>query len=166
MNNQRFKDSSIIRNFVFGVEDSLVSTVGLLSGIAVAGIDRSDIVVTGVVLIFVEAFSMGIGSFLSERSAEEYVLRRETTLKRPSKSGLTMFISYLLAGFVPLSPYFFLIGNSALLVSVSLSLVALFLLGFVSGRFSGISVVKDGLRMLVLGGLAIVIGILVGQLLR
>ena len=46
-----------IRNFVFGVEDSLASTVGLLSGIATAGVNASTIVVTGAVLIFVEAFS-------------------------------------------------------------------------------------------------------------
>ncbi len=89
MNNQPPRDDSFIRNFVFGVEDSLVSTVGLLSGIAVAGIGRSDIVVTGVVLISVEVFSMGVGSFLSERSAEEYVLQHETTIKRSSKSGFS-----------------------------------------------------------------------------
>ena len=31
------------KNFIFGVEDSLVSTVGLLSGIAIAGVPRGTI---------------------------------------------------------------------------------------------------------------------------
>ena len=61
---------SYLRNFVFGVEDSLVSTVGLLSGIAIAGMNRESIFATGVVLIFVEAVSMAAGSFLAETSAE------------------------------------------------------------------------------------------------
>ena len=60
-----------VRNFIFGAEDSLVSTVGLLAGVASAGIPRKDIIISGVVLIFVEAFSMGVGSFLSERTTEE-----------------------------------------------------------------------------------------------
>jgi VIT1/CCC1 family predicted Fe2+/Mn2+ transporter len=49
-----------LRNFIFGVEDSLVSTVGLLSGVAVAGVASRTILLTGVVLIFVEAFSMAV----------------------------------------------------------------------------------------------------------
>jgi len=61
-----------VRNFVFGVEDSLVSTVGLLSGIASAGASTATIFLTGTVLIFVEAFSMAVGSYLSEESVEEY----------------------------------------------------------------------------------------------
>ena len=62
---------SYFRNFIFGVEDSLVSTVGLLSGIAIADVPGHTIFLTGVVLIFVEAFSMAAGTFLSEYSAEE-----------------------------------------------------------------------------------------------
>ena len=57
-------NTSYYRNFVFGVEDSLVSTVGLLSGISIAGVTNKTIIMTGVILIFVEAVSMGAGSFL------------------------------------------------------------------------------------------------------
>ncbi|KKS05141.1 MAG: hypothetical protein UU58_C0001G0001, partial [Candidatus Nomurabacteria bacterium GW2011_GWA2_41_25] len=35
-----------VRNFIFGAEDSLVSTVGLLSGIASAGIARKEIIIS------------------------------------------------------------------------------------------------------------------------
>ena len=61
-----------MRNFVFGAEDSLVSTVGLLAGVATAGVLQKEIIISGVVLIFVEAFSMSVGSFLSERTTEEF----------------------------------------------------------------------------------------------
>ena len=69
----RSVSASYIRNFVFGVEDSLVSTVGLLSGVAIAGVEQKYIFITGLILIFVEAFSMAVGSFLSEESAEKYI---------------------------------------------------------------------------------------------
>ena len=53
------KYSLIVRNFTFGVEDSLVSTVALLAGIAIANVETKTIVLTGIVLIFVE----GAGNF-------------------------------------------------------------------------------------------------------
>lgn len=80
MSEDNKKYSLIIRNFVFGVEDSLVSTVGLLAGIAFAGVEAKTVVLTGAVLIFVEAFSMGVGSLLSEQSVEQYEEKKEVSL--------------------------------------------------------------------------------------
>jgi len=102
------KVAGYVRNFVFGVEDSLVSTVGLLAGITAASVDQKTIIVSGVVLIFVEAFSMAIGTSLSEQTAEEYRARESLALTRQFKNGLIMFFSYFFAGFIPLGPYLFL----------------------------------------------------------
>jgi len=151
-----------IRNFVFGVEDSLASTVGLLSGIATAGVNASTIVVTGAVLIFVEAFSMGVGSFMSEESAEEYVKRRDVSSREPLIGSLVMFASYVFSGFVPLLPYLFWEINTALKISVGLSLVCLFILGMVGAEFSKTSKFKHGVKMLLTGGGAIIAGVVVG----
>lgn len=152
------------RNFIFGVEDSLVSTVGLLSGIAAAATPRPTIITSGIVLIFVEAFSMGVGSYLSEETAEESTNRR---FSRGSvfKSSLVMFFSYFLAGFIPLTPYV-LLGPSAELISITVTLAALALLGAVSAyQFAG-SILRKSLEMLLLGGLAALIGIGVGSVFR
>jgi len=60
-----------IREIVFGFEDSLVSTLGVLTGVA-AGTQSSFIVtLTGSVLIIVESLSMAAGSYLSSKSARE-----------------------------------------------------------------------------------------------
>ena len=48
-----------LRAFVFGVEDSVASTVGLLSGIAIAGVARETILLTGAILILVERAKEG-----------------------------------------------------------------------------------------------------------
>lgn len=157
--------ASYLRNFVFGVEDSLVSTVGLLSGIAIANVPRDTILLTGVVLIFVEAFSMGAGSFMAEYSAEGFIRHRDARPRRSFIAALIMFCSYLVAGLVPLSPYAFLSAERAFGKSIFMSLVALFVLGLTGARFSRINLLKNALRMMVIGGGAIAIGVIVGRIL-
>jgi VIT1/CCC1 family predicted Fe2+/Mn2+ transporter len=152
-----------IRNFIFGIEDSLVSTVGLLSGVAAAGLDRSTIFLTGVVLIFVEAFSMGIGSYLSEEFAGDYINNSQKVHSKSITGALIMLFSYFAAGFIPLSPYLIFNVPTALLISILFSLITLFLLGSVSAKFFNINVTKHGLRILTIGGTAIAIGVIVGK---
>lgn len=158
------KNSLIIRNFTFGVEDSLVSTVGLLAGIAVADVERSTIILTGLVLVFVEGFSMAVGSLLSEQSVEEYEQHREISLTKPAFAGVVMFLSYVIAGMVPLAPYFFSASRGALFSSVGLTLLFLFLLGAFNAKMFHVRIWKDALQTLIIGGLAITVGIIVGQL--
>ena len=144
---------------MFGVEDSLVSTVGLLSGIAVGGVDKPQIILIGVVLLFVEAFSMAVGSLISEQSAEEFVQHREVPITNDLVNSAIMFVSYFLFGLIPLAPYLFALPNQALPLSIIGTLVALFLLGVGGAIFFKINILKNGLRTLALGGSAIVIGI-------
>lgn len=155
---------SYFRNFIFGVEDSLVSTVGLLSGIALAETPRSTILTTGVVLIFVEAFSMGAGSFLSEYSVDEYTNKSEKTGKKERISSVIMFFSYFISGFIPLSSYMFFPVTTAFYSSIIFSLVALFILGIIGARICRINVIKNAFRMVLVGGSAIVVGSLAGML--
>ncbi len=159
--------ASYLRNFVLGVEDGLVSTVGLLSGIAAVNVPRETIVLTGMVLIFVEAFSMAMGSFLSESSAEEYEERNggdsKKIFRRSFLDGIIMFFSYFAAGLIPLLPYFIATDSAALPISVGCSLLALFILGAFSGRISRVNIARNALRMTVIGGLAIAVGIIVGS---
>lgn len=160
----RYRRAMYVRNFVFGGEDSLVSTVGLLSGVAAAGITKTDIVLTGVILIFVEAISMAVGSFLSENSAEEYLDKQELPLRESLTAGGIMFAAYFVLGFVPLFPYIIWPVNVAFSASIIAALFALALLGWLSGRQFKVTAWRSGLQMLILGGLAIGIGVLVGSL--
>lgn len=158
----------VMRNFVFGVEDSLVSTVGLLSGIAVVGTPRATVILTGVVLIFVEAFSMAVGTSLAEHSAEEYAggAHRGGAARSSFLAGAIMFASYFVSGFIPLAPYLVWEGMTALGVSVAASLVALFALGAISARASRVAVLREAFRMLLIGGAAVAVGVLVGTLVQ
>jgi VIT1/CCC1 family predicted Fe2+/Mn2+ transporter len=152
-----------VRNFIFGVQDSLASTVGLLSGIAVAGVERNYILVAGIILIFVEAFSMGIGSLLSEHSAEEYLKRAQKINCPVIMAALIMFVSYFASGFIPLFPYLIWAPSIALGISIILSLITLFVLGIISANLFKVSVGHKVFEMLVIGGVAVIIGGLVGR---
>lgn len=155
-----------LRNFIFGVEDSLVSTVGLLAGIAVAGVSRQTILLTGIVLIFVEALSMGAGSFLSEYSVEEYEKQGNVPARKSIGGALVMFVSYFISGFIPLFPYIVWRADLAFWISIAFSLAALFILGISQARFSKIRPITNGVRMLAIGGAAIVVGVLVGKIIQ
>lgn len=159
--------ATFLRNFVFGVEDSLVSTVGLVSGVAIAGASRSSIFLTGMVLIFVEAFSMGVGSFLSEESSETYINQGPATSRFSFVAAVIMFVSYFLSGFVPLSPYIVAkTTQQAFIASIIASVIALFALGLWGAHLSKLPLGRGGLRMMVIGGLAIGLGVTVGTLMN
>lgn len=155
-----------IRNFIFGAEDSLVSTVGLLAGIVSAGIERKEIIISGIVLICVEAFSMFVGSFLSERAVEESAPDYEKSKSKSPLAAIIMFISYFLCGLVPLSPYILLSVERAFWWSIIASLFALFILGFLSAKILKTKVLKNALRMMLIGGIAIALGVTVGILMK
>lgn len=65
-----------VRDVVFGLEDSLVSTLGTVTGVAVASNSPFYVVLTGVILVCVEAISMAAGSYLSSKSAKELYAER------------------------------------------------------------------------------------------
>lgn len=60
-----------VREVVFGLEDSLVSTLGAVSGVAVGSGEPYIVILSGVVLVFVEALSMSAGSYLSSKSTKQ-----------------------------------------------------------------------------------------------
>lgn len=75
--------------------------------------------------------------------------------KRARQSALTIALSYMAGGFIPLAPYILLReARTALLVSVALTLVALFIFGYVKGRFTGASPLRSALQTALIGGLA------------
>jgi VIT1/CCC1 family predicted Fe2+/Mn2+ transporter len=158
------KKSIYLRNFIFGVEDSLVSTVGLLAGVATADISHAAIITTGLVLIVVEGFSMGIGSFLTEETTEEMAGLKGNTWDTV-KGAITMLISYCLAGLLPLAPYTFLHGDIAVNTSVTVSLLGLMGLGYgTSLYYKRPYPMWRAFKMFLLGGCAVFVGMLIGKL--
>lgn len=60
-----------IREFVFGIQDGLISTVGLLAGIQSATESNLVVIVTGFTAMFSGAISMATGSYLSSGAQKD-----------------------------------------------------------------------------------------------
>ncbi|MHB8622241.1 MAG: VIT1/CCC1 transporter family protein [Sulfuricaulis sp.] len=69
-----------IREFVFGIQDGLISVVGLLAGMQAAGSSRFVVLMAGTAAICSGAFSMSAGAYLSAKAEKEifdYELNKE-----------------------------------------------------------------------------------------
>jgi VIT1/CCC1 family predicted Fe2+/Mn2+ transporter len=75
--------------------------------------------------------------------------------KRARQSAATIAVSYIAGGLIPLTPYILITDiGLALRISVVVTLLALFVFGFVKGRFTGLSPWRGGSQTVLIGGLA------------
>ncbi|MEX2460394.1 MAG: VIT1/CCC1 transporter family protein [Paenibacillaceae bacterium] len=85
--------------------------------------------------------------------------------KRARNSSLTIGLSYIIGGIIPLSPYIFIQKpESALTISVVVTLIALFIFGYVKGKFTGSKPLKGAWQTTMVGGLAAGIAFLIAKL--
>jgi VIT1/CCC1 family predicted Fe2+/Mn2+ transporter len=90
----------------------------------------------------------------------DFMMRHELGLEAPDpgqavRSALTIALSYVVGGLVPLAPYIVMDNvTSGLWVSVAVTLVALFVFGFGKARATGIRPLRGGLQTVAIGGLA------------
>jgi len=213
-----------LREIVFGSEDGMVSTLGAITGIAAGSGDQFVVLLSGSVIIAVESISMGIGSYISNKTEKDTLSRKiveekhelskfpeeekeelkniymkdgwpeniakimsdtasndkhlmlkemachelnipaNSSDREPIKNGIFMFFSYVVGGFIPLFPYFLFSLNYAIIISIAITTLGLFLLGVATTMYSKRKWWKAGLELLTLAGIASVTGFIVGQL--
>ncbi len=90
----------------------------------------------------------------------DFMMRFELGLEEPNprravQSALTIGLSYVVGGLVPLAPYMLMRDSrTALLVSAAITLLALAVFGGVKGHFTGVSRPKSALQTTLVGSLA------------
>ena len=90
----------------------------------------------------------------------DFMMRFELGLEEPDpkrarNSALTIALSYIAGGFVPLAPYFFFHSvHSALIGSVIVTLLALLVFGYIKGRFTTTRPFRSAWQTVIVGGLA------------
>ncbi len=151
-----------LQSAMFGFSDALVSTTGVIVGISTGTNNKQIVILAGVVTILVEALSMGAGQYLSSKSAHQ--LEKQYDTRSSAISGAIMFTSYFLAGLVPLLPIVFFPIEYARTISIIAALTGLFALGYLKGKIVKLSPLKSAIEILVIGGLATIIGLVVGKL--
>src|SRR6266566_3906424 len=127
-----------IREFVFGIQDGLISTVGLLAGVQGATESNIVVIITGLTAMFSGAISMAAGSYLSSGAQKEIfgkehsyrmvkVLSQQQNvflrtfqekvfglgsaeINRPLQAALIMGVSFMFGAVIPIVPYTVLRG--------------------------------------------------------
>ena len=98
--------------------------------------------------------SLGLSSTVQDQAVEEItkdkdkwvelMMKYELGLERPdpkraTKSAFNIGSSYVVGGLIPLSPYFFVSnGLDGLKISSVITLVCLFIFGYMKSKFSGV----------------------------
>ena len=121
----------------------------------------------------------GLSKTLQHQIAEEmakdkdkwvdFMMRYELGLEKPeanraTQSAITIGLSYIVGGVIPLSPYFF-INNSqtALYYSCGITLLCLFVFGYFKSRVTGQPAVAGAFKVVVIGALAAAAAFLVAR---
>ena len=207
-----------IREVVFGAQDGLLSTVALVTAVAVSGVGgTTGVLVAGLAAALAGMVSMASGSYLSSKAesdvqkaeiakeaeeldahpAEELaelvvMFQREGLTMReaqdmaehiasdrdlwlrtmvekelglssevtanPIKDAMVMGLTFIVAAMVPIFPFFFLEGYTAIGTSSGAALLGLFALGVGKGQIVRKSPLLQGLEILLVGAVAAAIG--------
>ncbi|WP_407542682.1 VIT1/CCC1 transporter family protein (plasmid) [Deinococcus radiomollis] len=108
-----------------------------------------------------DALEAATTAIISNRATwVDFMMKEELGLEEPDpkralRSALTIGLAYIAGGIIPLTPYALnLTLNRALLLSVVLTLIALFVFGALKGRFTGSSVLKSAVQTMFVGAAA------------
>jgi VIT1/CCC1 family predicted Fe2+/Mn2+ transporter len=93
-----------IRELVFGAQDGVLTTLGIVTGISSATVDRSTILITGFLSMLVGAISMGVGEYLGGKAEREVVqnaidLEQAEMIEKPEEEFAEQVAYYRLKGF-------------------------------------------------------------------
>ena len=102
----------------------------------------------------------------------KFMMRFELGLETPDatrarKSAFNIGAAYIVGGMVPLSPYFFNKNSQqALLISIGVTLVALFIFGFLKAKAIGQNTISGAFKTTFIGALAAGVAYLLAKLIQ
>src|ERR671914_548770 len=190
---KHFTAGQTVRDTVIGMADGLTVPFALAAGLTGA-IDSANIIVTAgfaeipdeemreVAQVFKsyglsDKDSAPIVEALSKNPKKwvDFMMRFELGLEKPDPkralaSALTIGGAYAVGGLIPLSPYVIasvfenMTVTTALLISVTLTLLALFVFGFIKGRYTGTRPARSALQTALIGSVAAGAAFLIARL--
>lgn len=99
----------------------------------------------------------------------DFMMRFELGLEAPDPkravtSAVTIALAYIVGGLIPLSPYLLIAQiRTSLIVSVIVTLIALFVFGFVKGHFTGVAPLRSAMQTTLIGGVAAGVAFLIAH---
>lgn len=102
----------------------------------------------------------------------DWMMRFELGLEEPDprravQSAITIAVSYVVGGMIPLAPYIVIAQTqTALRYSVAATVVALAIFGYGKGYFTGAPMLRSAIRTTIIGGLAAAVAYAIARLIR
>lgn len=162
---------SILKSLVFGANDGIVTTFAVVAGVAGARLNADVVLVLGIANMVADGLAMGLGDYLGERSERLMINNGKRHLgKGVWHTGLATFIAFVIAGFLPLMPYFaatfgFSINNGwQFPLSVLCTGATLFMVGALRSVFTQYNFFRSGIEMLGVGAIAASVAYVLGAL--
>ena len=160
-----------LAEFVYGATDGVVTTFAIIAGAVGAILSAKIILILGFANLLADGFSMASSNYLSTKSQKDLDGGRNTNHKRPIKTAIATFCSFVFMGFVPLfsfvvAPFNSFIDQNKFVISAILTSVAFIVIGLIKGAITEKKKVNSAIESFLIGSLAAVISFTVGFLLR
>lgn len=159
--------ASFLHASILASNDGLVTTFAVIAGSLGANLDPKVIVILGVANLFADGFSMASGNYLGAKGEEEYQTSKHKWGKRSPAAinGLVTFFAFVIAGIMPMLPYFLKIKNpfESSIIIMAASLIAI---GVAQGAYTKQNIIYTGTRSLIIGGIAATVAYVIGAILK
>lgn len=164
-------DPRLLKSAVFGANDGIVTTFAVVAGVAGAHLSAQVVLIMGIANMVADGLAMGLGDYLGERSERQMRNEKKNQISDGVwHTGLVTFIAFVLAGSLPLMPYFArsvgmpIAESWQFPLSILMTGVTLFAVGAIRTVFTGCKLLRGGLEMLGVGAIAAIVAYLLGGL--
>ncbi len=149
-----------IRDIIYGANDGIITTFAIMAGVVGANLSPSIIVIMGFANLFADGFSMAISNYQAIESEGD---ARGSRAVHPLGSAVVTFLSFFIAGLIPLLPYLILPRGTDMFVPVLTATgIALFIIGALRASFARKHFIRTGVETMFVGALAATIAYGVG----
>jgi len=160
VSHKRYETGENLRDFVYGFHDGMVTTIAIITALTAAALDSKIIILGGFANMLADGISMSLGGYLSSKSEKEF---DKKAYLHPEKIAAITFLSFVIAAFIPMIPYFFFQPTTAFQYSVVASLVAFFAVGSLRTLFTKKNWFVAGLEVLGIGVAALTVAYVIGS---
>lgn len=150
-----------------GIQGGFAIFVGIITGLYFQNVPHDLLVVTGVIGLVVNAFNASAVRYASEHYIDELDGReKRDKVQAYFIPALVEFMTYVIVSLAVVIPLL-LINDSlvAIMLTIGLTIVVLFLAGAYRGRLLGRHLMRDGLEVAGIGVAIIFVGAAAGSLL-
>ena len=154
-----------LRSLMFGLQDGIVSTTGVVVGISTGVDNKAIIILAAFVAVTVEATSMAAGQYSSEKAVHQM----DKTGKHTDSliiGGIIMFFAYLLGGAFPILPIVFFPQEISRILAIISAFLGLFVIGYIKGQVVEHRPLRSAVELFIIGSIATIVGVVVGYFLR